>query len=84
VVWRSKNYYASGAPEKEGAAGATLGVIQGAEHRWAVDGASGCLVPAGSAGPFLTGLRFNAAVDRLTGAAERHSTACLEFRPGPA
>jgi hypothetical protein len=28
------------------------------------------------------GLRFNAAVDRLTGATERHSVACLEFRPG--
>ncbi|PWU08007.1 MAG: hypothetical protein C5B51_08520 [Terriglobia bacterium] len=52
------------------------------EHRWAVDGTSGCLMPAGSPGPFRTGLRFNAAVDRLTGAAERHSTACLEFRPG--
>ena len=28
VVWRGKNYYASGAPEKEISAGATLGAIQ--------------------------------------------------------
>jgi len=28
LVWRGKNYYASGAPEKEIAAGATLGAIQ--------------------------------------------------------
>jgi CRISPR type III-A-associated RAMP protein Csm4 len=53
-----------------------------AEDDWAVDGASSCLVPAGRNGPFRAGLRFGAAVDRLTGAAERHSTACLEFRPG--
>ncbi len=52
------------------------------EARWALDGASGCLVPAGTSGPFLAGLRFNAAIDRLSGAAERHATACLEFRPG--
>ena len=30
LVWRGKNYYASGAPEKEVAAGATLGEIQAA------------------------------------------------------
>jgi CRISPR type III-A-associated RAMP protein Csm4 len=52
------------------------------ENQWAVDGASGCLVPVGVTGPFRTGLRFNAAVDRLTGSTERHSTACLEFRSG--
>jgi CRISPR type III-A-associated RAMP protein Csm4 len=52
------------------------------ENQWAVDGASNCLVPVGVAGPFRTGLRFNAAVDRLTGSTERHSTACLEFRSG--
>jgi hypothetical protein len=52
------------------------------EEHWAVDGPSGCLVPSGRTGPFRPGLRFNAAVDRLTGAAERHSVACLEFRPG--
>jgi CRISPR type III-A-associated RAMP protein Csm4 len=66
-----------------------LGIVQGLlsgqpldEEQWAVDGHSGCLVPAGRTGPFRPGLRFNAAVDRLTGAAERHSVACLEFRPG--
>ena len=51
-------------------------------NHWAVDGASECLVPAGRLGPFRTGVRWNAAVDRLTGAVERHSTACIEFRPG--
>jgi CRISPR type III-A-associated RAMP protein Csm4 len=66
-----------------------LGIVQGLlsgqpldEEHWAVDGPSGCLVPTGRTGPFRPGLRFNAAVDRLTGAAERHSVACLEFRPG--
>jgi CRISPR type III-A-associated RAMP protein Csm4 len=52
------------------------------DGKWSVDGASGCLLPAGRPGPYRTGVRSNAAVDRLTGAAERHSTACLEFRPG--
>ena len=52
------------------------------ENQWSVDGASQCLVPAGRPGPFRTGVRWNAAVDRLTGATERHSTACLEFRAG--
>jgi hypothetical protein len=47
-----------------------------------VDGPSQCLVPAGRPGPFRGGIRWNAAVDRFTGASERHSTACLEFRPG--
>ena len=51
-------------------------------NQWSLDGASECLVPAGSPGPFRTGVRWSAAVDRLTGAAERHSTACIEFRPG--
>jgi CRISPR type III-A-associated RAMP protein Csm4 len=52
------------------------------KNRWAVDGASACLVPAGRPGPFRTGVRWSAAVDRLTGAAERHGTACIEFRRG--
>src|ERR1039458_7551542 len=52
------------------------------ENQWSVDGASACLVPVGRPGPFRTGLRWSAAVDRLTGASERHSTACIEFRPG--
>lgn len=52
------------------------------DGKWAVDGPSGCLLPTGRTGPFRVGVRWNAAVDRLSGAAERHSTACLEFRPG--
>jgi CRISPR type III-A-associated RAMP protein Csm4 len=66
-----------------------LGVVQAMlagqaldEKHWSVDGASECLVPEGRPGPFRTGVRWNAAVDRLTGATERHSTACIEFRPG--
>ena len=51
-------------------------------NHWSLDGASECLVPAGRSGPFRTSVRWSAAVDRLTGAAERHSTACIEFRPG--
>jgi CRISPR type III-A-associated RAMP protein Csm4 len=51
-------------------------------NNWSLDGASECLVPAGRPGPFRTGVRWSAAVDRLTGNAERHSTACIEFRPG--
>jgi CRISPR type III-A-associated RAMP protein Csm4 len=52
------------------------------ENQWSVDGPSDCLVPNGSAGPFRTAVRWNAGVDRLTGVAERHSTACIEFRTG--
>jgi len=52
------------------------------EEQWVVDGMSECLVPAGQVGPFRTNVRSNAAVDRLSGASERHATACLEFRPG--
>jgi CRISPR type III-A-associated RAMP protein Csm4 len=51
------------------------------ENQWSVDGPSDCLVPAGTPGPFRTAVRSNASVDRLTGASERHSTACIEFRP---
>jgi CRISPR type III-A-associated RAMP protein Csm4 len=51
------------------------------EDEWTMDGASDCLLPAGSLGPFRIQVRSNAAVDRLTGAVERHSTACLQFRP---
>ena len=56
-----------------------------------MDGPSECLVPSsvalsgvpsGPGGPFRANVRWNAAVDRLSGAAERHSTACLEFRAG--
>jgi CRISPR type III-A-associated RAMP protein Csm4 len=66
-----------------------LGIIPGLlsgqvldETQWSIDGPSACLVPAGRNGPFRRGLRFNAAVDRLSGAAERHSVACIEFQPG--
>ena len=53
-----------------------------ADSEWCVDGASECLLPVGKPGPFRSGLRFHAAVDRLTRIGERHSVACLEFRPG--
>ena len=52
------------------------------DNQWSVDGASECLVPAGKPGPFRTSVRWNAAVDRLSGASERHATACIEFREG--
>jgi len=52
------------------------------ENRWSIDGPSECLVPAGRPGPFRTAVRWSAAVDRLTGNSERHSTGCIEFRPG--
>ncbi|MGD0774299.1 MAG: hypothetical protein ABSC05_15900 [Candidatus Solibacter sp.] len=52
------------------------------ENQWSVDGPSACLVPAGKAGPFRTSVRWNAAVDRLSGASDRYSTACIEFREG--
>ena len=52
------------------------------ENQWSVDGPSDCLVPAGSPGPFRTAVRWSAGVDRLTGVTDRHSTACIEFRPG--
>jgi CRISPR type III-A-associated RAMP protein Csm4 len=50
------------------------------ENPWTVDGASECLLPAGQPGPFRANVRWSAAIDRLTGNAERHSTACIEFR----
>ena len=66
-----------------------LGIVQAVlagerldDGQWIVDGQSACLLPVGRLGPFRTGVRWNAAIDRLTGSAERHSTACLEFRPG--
>jgi hypothetical protein len=53
------------------------------ETQWTVDGPSECLIPASAtAGPFRTSVRWNAAVDRLSGVSERHSTACTEFRAG--
>lgn len=52
------------------------------EGQWTVDGASQCLTPAGRPGPFRVSVRSGAAVDRITGAPERHTVACAEFRPG--
>lgn len=54
------------------------------ETKWRVDGASECLMPIdrGGSGPSRIALRSNAAIDRLTGAAAVHTTACLEFSPG--
>jgi CRISPR type III-A-associated RAMP protein Csm4 len=52
------------------------------ENQWSIDGPSDCLVPAGRPGPFRTAVRSSAGIDRLTGTSERHSTACIEFRPG--
>ncbi len=51
------------------------------EDRWQVDGESACLVPSNwQEGPFRTGLRWNAGVDRLdAGRIDVHVTACLEF-----
>lgn len=53
------------------------------EDRWAVDGATGCVLPTDRplVGPFRTALRTSAAVDRLTGETAGHSSACLEFAP---
>jgi CRISPR/Cas system CSM-associated protein Csm4 (group 5 of RAMP superfamily) len=66
-----------------------LGIVQALlagqvldDNHWAVDGMSECLVPVGRPGPFRTGIRWSAAVDRLSGTTERHSTACIEFREG--
>jgi CRISPR/Cas system CSM-associated protein Csm4 (group 5 of RAMP superfamily) len=49
------------------------------ESRWSADGATECLVPAGAGAPFHVSMRSAAAVDRITGATEPHSIACLEF-----
>ncbi len=51
------------------------------DDRWTVDGMSECLVPNAKSGPFRMTLRSSAAVDRISGAAEPHRTACLEFVP---
>ncbi len=52
------------------------------EEHWSVDGPSECLVAAGRTGPFRVAVRSNAAIDRLSGNAHAHSSACLEFTPG--
>ena len=59
-----------------------LDVIRGAridESRWTVDGATGTMTPGGGQPPFEIVLRASAAIDRLTGVAAPHQTACLEF-----
>lgn len=76
VRWKSARFVPLGIVQAV-LAGQTLN-----ENQWAIDGPSECLVPAGKPGPFRTGMRWNAAVDRMTGASERHFTACVEFRPG--
>lgn len=52
------------------------------EDQWAVDGASGCVVPANLGSPFKTAIRASAAVDRLNGNTVAHSAACIEFQSG--
>jgi CRISPR type III-A-associated RAMP protein Csm4 len=52
------------------------------EDNWKIDGPSQCLIPAGRGGVIRTSVRSAAAVDRLTGAIDPHSTACVEFLPG--
>jgi CRISPR type III-A-associated RAMP protein Csm4 len=53
------------------------------EGRWVVDGASECLVPAERPhGPFRVGIRSAAAVDRVDGHIQAHSTGCIEFGDG--
>jgi CRISPR type III-A-associated RAMP protein Csm4 len=51
------------------------------EEAWVIDGPSESLIPIGQSGPFRLSSRQNAAVDRITGAASPHTTACLEFTP---
>ncbi len=58
---------------------ARKGVVN--ESRWAVDGASECMLPAGMMAPFEVAIHSAAAVDRITGQAEPHRMACLEFAP---
>jgi len=65
---------------------APLGLIQDLvreqplrEDRWEVDGLSGCVIFAGGQSPFRETLRGAAAIDRQTGAALPHQTACIEF-----
>lgn len=52
------------------------------EDRYEIDPLSGCVIAAGGQSPFRTVLRSAAAIDRWTGSAEPHQTACLEFNQG--
>jgi len=49
------------------------------ESRWTVDGETGCLFHTGSDAPVRIVVRTAAAIDRLTGVADPHRIACLEF-----
>jgi CRISPR/Cas system CSM-associated protein Csm4 (group 5 of RAMP superfamily) len=51
------------------------------ESRWMVDGETGCLFHTGSGAPVKIVVRTAAAIDRLTGVADPHRIACLEFAP---
>ena len=54
------------------------------EENWWIDPPSRCLLPQRGRqrhGPFRPAFRSHAAVDRLTGSALPHRTACLEFAP---
>jgi CRISPR/Cas system CSM-associated protein Csm4 (group 5 of RAMP superfamily) len=73
VRWKSARYVPLGLVDA-----LLSGQVLDEEH-WSIDGPSECLVPAGRPGPFRMAIRSAAAVDRLTGAVERHATACIEF-----
>jgi len=54
------------------------------EENWWIDGPSRCLLPQRGrqrSGPFRPAFRSHATVDRLTGNALPHRSACLEFAP---
>ena len=76
VRWKSARYIPLGLVE------ALLNGQVLDEDHWSIDGPSECLVPSGRPGPFRMSTRSAAAVDRLTGAVERHATACIEFVQG--
>jgi CRISPR type III-A-associated RAMP protein Csm4 len=76
VRWKSARYIPLGLVE------ALLNGQVLDEDHWSIDGPSECLVPVGRPGPFRMSTRSAAAVDRLTGAVERHATACIEFVHG--
>ena len=52
------------------------------EERWEVDPESACVIPSGGDAPYRMVTRAAAGVDRLTGAAQVHRTAGVEFAPG--
>lgn len=52
------------------------------EDRWEVDPESACVIPSGGDAPYRTITRTGAAVDRLSGTAQAHRTAGIEFAPG--